>query len=416
MEQLICRLASQKNNPYSLISEFQNLSPDDWSRLLQLCDFHKMKPVLYQFIRKQDLVDDIPPRHYKNLRDHVLLNSTRNILFLHEAESLIKAFQKANIPVIGLKGIYLIEHFYDNISLRSMNDIDLLLKKKNIPSAITIAESLGYHQTSYFDIGDQNIDTKHVPPLKKEDGPYLEIHWTILEEDEPFTIDANGFWDRAISTKIAGVDAKALSMEDLVLHLCIHLTYQHHLEIGLHSLYEIHLLIQQEQDTIDWKSLSNRAREWGAQRVIALSLKLMEDIFGTSIPQQAYKWLIPDPIPNWIIAQARTQLFTSDKLGVLMTPDLSELANKPGLFSIIQLVFSRVFLPKIIMSRIYNIPPNSLKIYFYYPIRFYQLIKYYSRSITQILKKEKGALQSITNMQSATHLKKWLIETNNQSG
>jgi len=77
-------------------------------------------------------------------------------------------------------------------------------------------------------LDDQNIDTKHVPPMQKEGGAMVEVHWTLLEEDEPFTIDADALWERTVPARIANLDALALSVEDLVLHLCLHLAYQHY--------------------------------------------------------------------------------------------------------------------------------------------------------------------------------------------
>ncbi len=56
----------------------------------------------------------------------------------------------------------------------------------------------------------------------------VEVHWTLLKEDEPFTIDADALWERAVPARIANLDALALLLEDLVLHLCLHLAYQHY--------------------------------------------------------------------------------------------------------------------------------------------------------------------------------------------
>jgi hypothetical protein len=66
----------------------------------------------------------------------------------------------------------------------------------------------------------------------KKGAPIVELHWTILEEEEPFSIDVEAMWARSVPAEIAGVGVRGLSVEDLLLHLSLHLTYQHRLAGG----------------------------------------------------------------------------------------------------------------------------------------------------------------------------------------
>jgi hypothetical protein len=326
---------------------------------------------------------------------------------LQEAKSIFTALGESNIQVVGLKGIHLLDNVYSDISLRSMSDIDILVRKKDIDEAVNLLTALGYQRSTFFDSDNLNIDIKHVPPLVKDERIYLEVHWTLLEENEPFTIDTDGLWERAVHAKMADVDVLGLCLEDLVLHLSIHLTYQHHLDIGLRGLYDLHLVLKQFSGHIDWESMILRAKAWGAERVLAVTLKLLDENFGTELMDSLDIRLMGEEIPEAMLIQARKQLLKEGCGGRGVTPDLASLASTPGLFLKMRLILSRIFLPRRVMGRIYNVHPNSLRVYFYYPVRFAYLLKNYARPELGILKKDKKALQRVVNTQERYQLKRW---------
>jgi len=103
-----------------------------------------------------------------------------------------------------------------------MSDLDILVHREDLNRTIEILLGLGYQLSRYFDIRDSNLDIKHVPPMILSDGTHVEIHWTLLEEDEPFTIAMDGVWQRSFPAQINGIDVLAEGIEDLLLHLCIH--------------------------------------------------------------------------------------------------------------------------------------------------------------------------------------------------
>ncbi|HZK17623.1 MAG TPA: nucleotidyltransferase family protein, partial [Anaerolineaceae bacterium] len=138
-------------------------------------------PILVALEKTYNLVIPSKEKHYQAY----LSTAAKNMVALHDAERLFSTLQKEGIPVAGLKGIYLLEQVYGNIGARSMNDIDILVKKNDLAGCLKVMQELGYKPTAYFSLEDQNIDTKHVPPMQKAGGHMLEALWTLLEEYEP---------------------------------------------------------------------------------------------------------------------------------------------------------------------------------------------------------------------------------------
>jgi hypothetical protein len=63
-----------------------------------------------------------------------LYSALRNMRRCHELSKVLRILQNDGIPVIVLKGAALAEVVYGNIALRSMSDVDLLVKKGSIKS------------------------------------------------------------------------------------------------------------------------------------------------------------------------------------------------------------------------------------------------------------------------------------------
>lgn len=107
-------------------------------------------------------------------------------------EELIEAFTKAEIDCMPLKGS-VIKNYYPSPDLRSMGDIDFLVREQNRQVVRDIMHSLGYE--------DDLLDDGQVDGFKKGKLTYVEIHYDFSAENhimhEIFTID----WDKLITTE-----------------------------------------------------------------------------------------------------------------------------------------------------------------------------------------------------------------------
>ena len=409
---LLCQALTAHAMPVEMQAELQQFTLEDWKALLYLADQHNLTPFIFQQLRESQVEHAIPPDIADRMRRAYFSNAARNTYFLHETSRILQAFSEVGLPVIGLKGVFLLENIYPNIALRSMSDLDLMVHKSNITEALAIIQKLGFHPTTYFDIQDLNIDIKHVPPFVKGEGPYLELHWTLLEENEPFTIETGGIWQRAQPARIAGVDALALSPEDLILHLCIHLTYQHYLTLGLRGLYDIAEVLGHYNGQVNWQTLEEIAHSWGAERVLWLTLALAQEFLGAEIPPSLFASRQPQEA---VLAQARAQLLERSRRGVIMTPDLAALSTERGLFKRIKLVLSRIFLPRRTLARIYNIPPNSIRIIGGYIKRFRDLNTQYGVAARRILKNDQRMLAGVENEHAIASLRGWMTAGNHDT-
>jgi len=401
---LLYRMFDQNTSQEEIIWELNHMGPEGWDTLQDACLHQGVKPLVYSKLKTEFEQTAIPAAIRNNLHDAYLNTAVKNTLILHHAAPILREIRSQNIAVIGLKGIYLVENIFDNIAARPFSDIDIMVSKEDLKKTIGILKELGFAMTTYFEVADDNMDIKHVPPMFNADGLPVEIHWTILEEDEPFTIDAQGLWDRAVPASIAGVEVLSLSPEDLILHLCMHLSYQHHLKL------DIAKVLEHNKGHVDWTKLVEISKTWGSERVTWLSLMLTEDLLGAQIPPMILEYLQPKEAVPWVLAKAKAQLLQQYVREAVMTPDLAEFATKEGLVSRIKLLLSRVFLPKQTLSRLYGVSPKSIQIYGCYFKRLIYLIIHYGDSLKRVAKKDPQMRLVVENEITIERLKKWMVK------
>lgn len=398
------------NQDTSLEELVSSLSPQDWVEIEAAARGQGLTLLTYDRLSRVNSL--VPTAVQGRLRDAYLKATARNMVMLHHGGAVLNALCDRGLEVIVLKGLYLAEAVYKGIGLRTFDDIDLLLHRSDLPAALEVMRGMGYELSTWYDPDDPNRDIKHVPPLMKKGAPIVELHWTILEEDEPFAIGVEGMWARSVTAEIAGVKVQGLSAEDLLLHLNLHLTYQHRLAAGVRNLYDIDAVIR--QSGVDWTRLVTTAREWDAERVTWLTLRLLQEIAGTPLPCEVLERLLLETPDLAIVEEARRQLLERGSGGVTLTPDLAALGETKDMLGKLRLVFSRVFIPKRVLAREYNVNPHSMKIYLYYFTRFARLMRSYRGSAESLLQGEKDAGAAAQREQARGELNKWLVGNETQ--
>jgi len=204
------------------------------------------------------------------------------------------------------------------------------------------------------------------------------------------------------------VDVLAFSPEDLLLHLCLHLGYQHSWNMGFRGLYDIAEVLRHFEGTLDWAVVRQIAEDWGAERVTWMALDLAEAMLGAPVPKAFMEALQPGSLEPWMIDEARELLMGAGAAHAPMTPDLADLAGEKRIMKRIKRLFSRVFIPRSRLARLYNVPPNSIRIYGCYFKRFFDLKKQYGGSVKRIFSEDGGMQRSAEKERHKQRLKAWL--------
>ena len=404
---LVCSILNPVSDKAALGETLGQLSAEDWRMLHEAAFKHGLHLLLYHRLKEAGLLMVMPESCREDLREHFLAATARNMMMLHHAGKILQVLRKHGVEVIVLKGLYLAENVYPSIGLRVFGDVDLLLRRADVDGGLALLRSLGYQLSTWYDPQDPNRDIKHLPPLIKEDAPVVELHWNILKEDTPFDIRIDDLWRRAQPARVAGVDVLALGIEDLILHLAVHASYQHGFRGGIRPLYDITAVLQKWQGQVQWDQLARTAREWGTERVLWLTLSLVAEVTGAEVPADFLHGLVDEGADLSMVHEARELLFASGGDATL-TPDLAALQRLRNPVAKVRLLLSRIFLPRRRMAMQYNVDPRSLKVYGYYAVRLRDLLRQHGRTGWGMLRGDEGVLAGVDWEETSVRLEGWM--------
>src|SRR5262249_14499740 len=114
------------------------------------------------------------------------LNAARNMLAARVLGRVLELLGRSGIAVIPLKGLALAESLYGDASLRVSSDIDILVRRRDVPGAFRLFEEQGFARADMepeVDAADldwlleSNMEYGFVAPEPPQSS--VELHWDI---------------------------------------------------------------------------------------------------------------------------------------------------------------------------------------------------------------------------------------------
>lgn len=349
------------------------LSADGWVRLLSLTAEQRVRPLLYQRLKEEGLAERIPAVVRSELHDRSMRVALRTLHFYGETARIAASLEAENVDVMVLKGVHLAASVYGDASLRGMLDMDLMVRSEHLARAEAALRALGYSPEKRTDIDVSTAVMHHLPPFVDGRGR-VEVHWNLTRPGLDISIDPAGLWERAGEIEIAGQRVMALSVEDLLLHLCQHASYHHDFLPGLYPLCDIAATIRRFGSAIDWTAVCLRAEAWGWQRGVYLCLYLARDLVGAAVPEDVLQRLRPAGIGDDVVEAARYLIFVPRRVGGAISRSVVGLSGDRPPWQKLQLLWRRIFLSPSHVASIYALPRHSPWIPLYYFVRIKDMI------------------------------------------
>ena len=184
------------------------------------CEFYLLKHLENIPLNKKSKI-------FLDLKRRASLNTFQSLNVLLTSSKLSNILNNANIDHIFLKGIHLLNMFYNDIGERPTRDIDILVKKKNINKVTQALLNENYVFNTKNNPKELNADLGYsydIPTLVSPNGIKVEVHTQITSN-----LDAHGndlyvkeFFKNKISFNDDYPHSFYLSNYDLIMHLIYH--------------------------------------------------------------------------------------------------------------------------------------------------------------------------------------------------
>lgn len=382
----------------------RRMGAEDWKEFSRLARMHRLGPMLHDRLGRSDLAAVIPRDVRDRLKAAHRKHALRNLAIYRELVAVTRVLNAADIPSIALKGAFLAQFAYAEPGLRPMRDLDLLLRPEQAVRAFELLGAHGYRAMfegapeAYF------ADRIHLPPLTGPGGICIELHHRLTPPGRQDAVFESGLWVRSISGTVGGVPIRFLAVEDLLLHLCIHATLDHQLDLGPLALADVALLTKKQ--AVDWTDFLARVSGGNWQRYALSVLYLAKRHLGAKIPDEVIAALGGGAgEPAWLEA-AEYLLFSDPGDHKLLDYDVQEILYSGKFSERFSRLAGAVFPPRSVIARHFPVSADSPMAFLYYPRRWYRL---FTGKLPLLLKAHSGradAMRQLARHRSALTL--WL--------
>jgi hypothetical protein len=291
----------------------------DWTEYLRWVDRHRT-PALSWAALKRTAGIELPENAKRELQKRSDASRMKAMGHAHQLALVLRAFNRAGIPVMPLKGPVLSSDLYGDIGLRHSIDLDVEIAQKDMLPSRARLKDLGYVlESTYFSMTPRQekrflLREYHLGFVPSQGGTLLEVHWRNQWDSSEQT---ESQWNRSIPSVWQGCSYRAMNLIDQVLLLCSH--GGEHAWCRAKWLGDLARIYTDR--IVDWEAVLSEAQRFDQQRPLLAALRLLKMLYGLpvpNLPESAWKglhaFLIQEPLRHLAIIEEPKVRSTGAKL------------------------------------------------------------------------------------------------------
>lgn len=243
-------------------------------------------PLLFKKLDKLSNGNLMPAVEREKLQQSYYKSLSRGMVLINAFQRIVEAFREEGIEVVALKGILLSEWLYGDIGLRQFSDLDLLVLPADGRRCLKILEIMGYSGSSneISDFVKSQTEIVHYTPMVKNEIS-VEIHIKLHRRHPDYAMKLEDLISDAQPVVLHQKPALMLSLDDLLIHLCVHI--EKHFRSGhvqFTSYNDVVNLLCLHADDFDWESFLLRTELFKCKRVVMIHLLLVHKYYRVDLP------------------------------------------------------------------------------------------------------------------------------------
>ena len=269
----------------------------DWNFILAEAHEHSIFPLLDRQLRNV-APDLVPAASAERLKSETRANAVRCLAFSAELIRIMDALDSRGIPAIPYKGSAIAAQAYADITLREFEDLDIVLRQRDLESAHDAIQALGYEPRFPW-IHTRSVQASLIPGeynySSAERRTMLELHTELTLRHFPSKPDLDDFLRRTVKVDVGGHPVRTFSPEDALVVLCVHGAKDFWQK--LIWVADIAQLVR-SYPALDWNQVAQRAGELRAQRMLYFGLALAMDLLDAKLPPE----IVARVEADWVVA------------------------------------------------------------------------------------------------------------------
>lgn len=207
------------------------------------------------------------------LKETYLVTFCRNQSLFNRTSCALRELNEAGIETLLLKGAALAVLHYNDVGLRPMVDLDVLVPTHKADDSIEVLLKLGWQP---------GFKAAHSQAFRSNtSGVEIDLHWHALIELSGENSDEE-LWNGAVKAEFNNVEVFALNPTDTLFHVCVHgMKWE-----GVPTFRWVAdaYMVLNSGETIDWAHLVWHAKKHKLTLPLREALIYLKELLDVSIP------------------------------------------------------------------------------------------------------------------------------------
>ncbi len=274
--------ATRKDRSPREVSELLATSLD-WARLTRIAVASRATPDVWKLVAG---APDLPVEAGE-LQAIAVIDEFRSYHIKGLVGRITAQLRDAGIEILVLKGAALLVGAVTPPVRRTMSDIDILVITGSPEAAWQACRANGWSLVDAEWTEELYRSHHHLPPLNDPDGIRigLEIHRSLMSGVQSLGVDLGALLDRSHAVSVDGVLVRVPSVEDLLLHNCLHFAWANKLQRSAWRAFSDAHSISGDP-TFDWSRFVAIMPSERARRCAYWTLRLARLLAGLEVPPE----------------------------------------------------------------------------------------------------------------------------------
>lgn len=289
----------------------------DWAQLTRLAVESHATPGLWE------VVSAFPnlPDEATILQARAVYDDFRRYHIRALVARVVKELREVGIECLALKGAAILAGGVQRPTARTMSDIDLLVVKGSPEVAWQLCRSNGWTLVDEAWTEELYVNHHHLPPLRDPDGIAigLELHRSLLTGIDRLGVDMTALLARARMVDVGGVAVRVPSVEDLLLHSCLHFAWSNKMRRGAWRAFaDAHAIVA--DPGFSWDRFAAAATSRRAKYCCYWTLRLGRAVADLPVPDSILERLDPSsggPLGRLLELHFASQMVDADAEAVV---------------------------------------------------------------------------------------------------
>lgn len=287
----------------------------DWNLQMETAARHRVLPLLCWNLSRW-CAAELPAEIAPVLRAQSTATLGRNLGLTAQLFKILNVLLSKGIHAVPFKGPSLAMSVYGNLAFREFGDLDILVRRRDVPAAREALLSIGLAQYRQLSARGDELHIQHESAMEYlgDNGLVVELHWELTSWRSLLPLDPETLWNRLEPVTIAGRAAYTLPAHDLFLYLCAH--GAKHQWQRLQWVCDIAEFSQAKN--WPWTEILNRAASLGVRRMALVAFSLAEILLEVDFPPEVQEHIQADRVAQTLaiqcsenMLQARSETATS---------------------------------------------------------------------------------------------------------